>query len=443
MGHGERPDAGAAAADIGIIGAGSSGLITAKVLTEKGLAVECFEKGSDIGGMWRYQNDNGASACYRSLHIDTSIKNLAYADVPFPPGSPDFPSHADVLRYLEAFADRFDLRRLIHFRREVRTVTRAGQGCWMLRLDDGEERRYRAVIVANGHLWKPRLPAFRGQFSGEVLHARQYRTPEPFIGKDVLVVGIGNSAVDIAVDVARVARGLHLSTRRSAWVLPKYLLGVPIDRWGSFLAGRLHLPVTVSRAIVGRAARLLHGRQERFGLPLPAHPIWREHATLSQDLLPYLGHGRIKVRPNIEELRGEEVLFEDGVSQRYDAIIYATGYRTDFPFLAPEVFSVEDNAPVRLYRRMLPPGAPGLYFAGLVQPIGPTIPLVEKQAHWLGDVLTGRLHLPDKAVMEREIEQHRAHQARYVGSARYTLEVDLRRYARQLAKDRAARIAGV
>ena len=433
---------GQAQADICIIGAGSSGLITAKVLKARGLAFDCFEKGSDIGGMWRYQNDNGASSCYRSLHIDTSIGNLAYSDFAFPPGSPDFPSHRDVLGYLEAFAERFALRDDIGFRREVVAVTPEERG-WLVRLDDGTQRRYRAVIVTNGHLWKPRLPSFPGAFNGEVMHSHHYRAPEPFIGKDVLVVGIGNSAVDIAVDVARVARSLHLSTRRSAWVLPKYLPGVPVDRWGTFLAGKLRLPVPVSRIIVGRAARFLAGRQERFGLPRPAHPIWREHATLSQDLLPYLGHGWIKIRANVKELAGETVLFADGVVERYDSIIYATGYRTEFPFIAPDVFSIEDNAKVRLYRRMLPPDRPGLYFAGLVQSVGPTIPLVEKQALWLADVLAGAVKLPARAEMEREIDGHHHHLTRrYVGSARYTLEVDFRNYSKQLAADRERGVAG-
>jgi cation diffusion facilitator CzcD-associated flavoprotein CzcO len=426
-----------------IVGAGSSGLITAKVLTESGLAYDCFEKGSDIGGMWRYLNDNGASSCYRSLHIDTSIKNLAYSDFPFPPGSPDFPSHRDVLAYFEAFADRHALRDAISFGREVAEVAPA-DGRWQVRLADGEARRYDAVIVANGHLWKPRHPSFPGAFDGETLHAHDYKTPEPFIGKDVLVVGIGNSAVDIAVDVARVANSLCISTRRSAWVLPKYLLGVPIDRWGTVLAGKLRLPVPLSRAIVGKAARLIHGRQETFGLPRPAHPIWREHATLSQEMLPYLGHGWIKIRPNIAELRGPSVMFEDGRVERYDAIIHATGYRTEFPFLARDIFCVEDNKTVGLYRRMLPPDRPGLFFAGLVQPIGPTIPLVERQARWLAAVLGGRLRLPAPEAMRREIDRHHDKAARrYVGSPRYTLEVDFRSYAKQLAGDISTGKAGV
>ncbi len=433
----------ATAPEICIVGAGSSGLITAKVLKETGLAFDCFERGSKIGGMWRYQNDNGASSCYRSLHIDTSIKNLAYSDFPFPHGSPDFPSHRDVLRYFEAFADRFGLRDLITFRREVTHVAPDDSGGWIVTLEDGTERRYPTVIVANGHLWKPRTPSFPGQFDGELLHSHHYETPEPFIGQNVLIVGIGNSAVDIAVDVARVADSLHVSTRRSAWVLPKYMLGVPVDRWGTFLAGKLRLPVPVSRALVGKAARFLAGPQEKFGLPKPAHPIWREHATLSQELLPYLGHGWIEIRPDIREFSGHEVVFEDGRRGRYDTIIYAIGYETEFPFLDARVFSVKDNEKVRLYRRMAVPDRPGLYFAGLLQPVGPTIPLVERQARWLAAVLAGEVALPERATMEQEIDHHHAELTRrYVNSARYTLEVDFRSYARQLAKDCAQGLGG-
>jgi dimethylaniline monooxygenase (N-oxide forming) len=431
------------AADICIVGAGSSGLVTAKVLKQKGLAFDCFEKGSDIGGMWRYENDNGVSSAYRSLHIDTSIKNLAYSDFPFPPGSPDFPSHRDVLGYFTAYADRFGLREHINFRKEVTSVAPAPGGGWSVRLDDGTERHYRSVVVANGHLWKPRMPAFPGEFNGETLHSHYYRAPEPYIGKDVLVVGIGNSAVDIAVDIARVARSLRLSTRRSAWVLPKYMLGVPVDRWGTFLTRKLRLPVPVARAVVGRVARLLMGPQERFGVPRPKHPIWREHTTVSQDLLPYLGHGWIKIRPNISALRGDEVLFEDGTAERFDSIIYATGYKAEFPFLARDIFAVEDNQKVQLYRRMTPPDRPGLYFVGLVQPIGPTIPLVERQAEWLATLMSGELTLPERKAMEQEIDRHHTELTRrFVGSPRYTLEVDFRSYVRALAQDCRERRAG-
>ncbi len=419
--------------DICIIGAGSSGIAAAKALKERSLAFDCFEKGSDIGGMWRYQNDSGLSSAYKSLHIDTSRKNLGYSDFPIPDDKPDFLSHADFLAHLEAYADRSGIRPLVTFRAEVTRVEPQDDGTWQVSLSSGETRRYRHVVVANGHLWDPRWPSFPGRFDGEVIHSHHYRTAAPFEGKRVLVVGIGNSAVDIAVDLCRRAESVTLSTRRSAWVMPKYLMGIPIDRWSAFLMRRLRLPTRIVRMIMARLIRLGVGNQERFGLKRPEHPMWREHATLSQELLPYVGHGWITIRPNIRELQGDHVLFEDGTRLPMDAIIYATGYRTSFPFLRKEVFAVEDNEPVALYRRIVAPDRPGLYMIGLVQPIGATIPLVEVQAKWLAGVLSGKLQLPGREEMHDEIARHRREVERtYVGSARYTLEVDSRSYAREL-----------
>jgi len=422
-------------ADICIIGAGSSGVTVAKSLKDRGLSFDIFEKGSDIGGMWRYENDNGQSSCYASLHIDTSRPNLGYSDFPIDPSLPDFLSHDQFLRHLEAYADANGIRERVTFRTRVEAVTPAAGGRWRVALSGGEVRDYGHVIVANGHLSDPRLPDFPGHFAGDAIHSHHYRTAAPYDGKRVLVVGLGNSAVDIAVDVARRAEHVTISTRRSAWIMPKYLMGVPIDQWSGFLVRRLRLPVVWARWIMSRLIRLGVGDQRRFGLPRPEHPMWREHATLSQELLPYIGHGYIDIKPNISELRGQDVAFADGTEAPYDAIIYATGYRISFPFLAPEVFDPEREAG-RLYRRMVPPAHPGLIFAGLVQPIGPTIPLVEIQGKWIAALLAGAFALPDRDGMEREIARHLEHQRRtYLNSARYTLEVDFGTYAKQLRAD--------
>jgi dimethylaniline monooxygenase (N-oxide forming) len=422
-------------ADVCIVGAGSSGIVAAKALIERGIAFDCFEKGSQLGGMWRYENDNGLSSAYRSLHIDTSRKSLGYPDFPIPDDMPDFLSHAQTLEYLEAYAERFGVRERITFRTAVLQVTPAPGGRWNVGLSNGETRNYRAVLVANGHLWDPRMAEFPGRFDGTIVHSHYYRTAAPFEDQNVLVVGIGNSAVDIAVDLCRQAKSVSLSTRRGAWVMPKYIMGIPTDRWGAFITRTFRLPTRYTRAILGKLMFLSVGNQERYGLPKPAHPIWREHACVSQDLLPYIGHGWIKIRPNIRELRGDGVLFEDGRSEPFDAIVMATGYRTSFPFLDPAVFEVRDNQ-VGLYRRMLPPDRPGLFFVGLVQPIGPTIPLVEIQGRWLAAVLAGEVELPDRATMQAEIAEHQRKLAeRYVNSARYTLEVDFREYSTQLRED--------
>jgi dimethylaniline monooxygenase (N-oxide forming) len=189
-------------------------------------------------------------------------------------------------------------------------------------------------------------------------------------------------------------------------------------------------------------AFLALGDQERYGVPLPRHAIWKEHATLSQELLPHAGHGWIRFRPDIRTLLSDAVEFEDGSIEPVDAIIYATGYRICFPFIDRALFEVRDGN-VALYRRMLPPHLPGLYMVGLVQPGGPTIPLVEVQARWLASLLAGEIKLPERKMMDAEIAGHERHnEKRYVGSARYTLGVDFKNYARQVranvARGRAA-----
>lgn len=426
-----------------IIGAGSSGVTAAKALKEKGVPFDCFEIGSKIGGMWRYENDNGLSSAYRSLHIDTSRNNLGYSDFPIPDHHPDFLSHFEVIDYLEAYAERFGVVPHIRFNTRVERVEPLADKSWEVTLAGGETKRYRAVIVANGHLWDPRWAQFPGSFDGESTHAHHYRTADPYRGKNVLIVGIGNSAVDLAVDVCKTANRTFLSTRRSAWVMPKYIMGIPIDRWSGFLSRRLRLPTRMTRSIVRWLAWLVTGDQARFGIPRPKHAIWQEHATLSQELIPYCGHGWIKVKPNISALDGAHVKFEDGSKETIDAIIYATGYKTTFPFLDKKVFEMQDGE-AALYRRILPLDRPGLYMLGLIQPVGPTIPLVEVQARWLASVLANEVRLPERREMEAEVRAHREELSKsYVGSARYTLEVDGRAYTKQLFRDMSRGLAGV
>lgn len=430
-------------AKVCVIGAGVSGLTAIKALGEAGVPAEGIERGSDIGGMWRYKNDSGTSSAYRSLHIDSSRQSLAWPDFPLADDLPDYPSHSQMLAHFERYADRFALRERIRFGETVTAVIPEGEGFAVTTQPSGggeaTTRRYRAVIVANGHLSEPRLADFPGTFDGETIHSHHYREAAPFEGKRVLVVGIGNSAVDIAVDIAKRAEAVWMSTRRSAWIMPKYLAGVPADRVLGFLIRRLRMPVPMARATFAKLARLAYGKQERFGVPRPAHPVWREHATLSQDLLPYLGHGWLTMKPNVAQLEGDHVAFIDGTREKVDAIIYATGYRTVFPFLDPSLFTVEDSRPPALYRRIVSVDNPGLMFSGLLQPVGPTIPLVETQARWMAAVLSGRIALPGPDAMREEVEHHRAEVAkRYVDAARYTLEVDARQYGAQMMGDLAA-----
>jgi len=409
----------------------------AKSLRQRSVAFDWFEKGSALGGLWRYDNDSGTSSAYRSLQIDTSSRSLAYPDFPVPGNWPAYLRASQVLAYLEGYAAEFGIADACQTSTEVTAVEPSG-GRWTVTTDRHGARDYDAVIVANGHLSVPRRPSFPGAFTGQQLHSHDYRAPEPFSGKSVVVVGMGNSGCDIAVDLARVAGQVHLSTRRSAWILPKYLLGVPTDRWSTLFTRRLRLPTPVSRNLVKALARVAVGPQERFGVPKPAHPIHREHATIGQELLHYVAYDWIRVRPDIASLDGDEVHFADGTSTTADVVIYATGYDPSFPFLDADLVARAERGG-RLYRRIVHPDAPGLYFAGLVQPVGPTIPLVEIQGRWIARALTGDVALPAEGAMEQEIAAHRRWvRSNFVSSERYRLEVDYRTYAGQLERDMAA-----
>ena len=422
-----------------IIGAGSSGIAACQVLHARGIPFDCFEKGSGVGGNWRYDNDNGMSSAYRSLFINTSREMMEYASYPMPADYPDYPHHTQIAAYFDDYVDHFGFRDRIRFRTEVTSVEPEGGGRWTVTLDDGTAASYDAVMVANGHHWnpKPPEPAFPGQeeFRGEQLHSHHYREPdERFVDRNVLVLGIGNSATDIAVETSRVSKMTYLAMRRGAHVLPKYIAGTPTDQLGPKWMS--HMPFAVTRSLFMRELKHVQGPMENYGLPEPDHKLGEAHPTISADLLPRIGHGRITPKPNIERLDAASVHFVDGTSQAIDTIVWCTGYRITFPFLASEVMDAEDNH-VPLFRRVVHPQRPGLYFIGLVQPLGAIMPIAELQAEWVADVFEGRAALPEPELMEREIQsEEAAMRKRYIASTRHTIQVDYYPYMRLLAKER-------
>jgi dimethylaniline monooxygenase (N-oxide forming) len=425
-----------------VIGAGSSGIAACQVLGERGIDYDCFEAGSQVGGNWRYLNDNGMSSAYRSLHINTSRTVMEYSTYPMPTTLPNYPNHFQIAEYFDSYVDHFGFRDRIRFRTEVVSVVPADGG-WDVttRSRDTDERsttRYRAVLVANGHHWDPRWPepAFPGHFDGEQTHAHHYKEPEPFRGRRVLVLGIGNSAADIAVETSSVSERTFLAMRRGAWVLPKYLLGRPFDALAKTPFTRLPLPV--QRAVLMTSLRLAQGRMTDYGLPEPDHRPLEAHPTVSADLLNRLGHGDITVKPDIERFDGPDVVFTDGSRERIDVVVYCTGYRISFPFLDPSVVSAADNR-IGLFHRVVDPEHSGLYFMGLVQPLGAIMPIAEAQARWVADLLDGTAVLPPVDEMRREIARYqRATAARYVASKRHTIQVDFMDHLRALATERRA-----
>src|SRR5262249_47978286 len=209
--------------DVVVIGAGSSGLAAMKALHEQGVKVDGLERGSDVGGLWRYENDNGLSGAYGSLRTNVSRARMQYPSLPMPQSYSDFPHHSEMAAYLGSYADELGLRDSFRFRATVERVEPAADGECRLTLDAGSRRSYGAIIIATGLFWSPRLATYPGSFAGTVSHSHEYRTPDPYAGGRVLVVGAGQSAAEIAVEVSKVAERTFLSVRGGAHVIPRWI----------------------------------------------------------------------------------------------------------------------------------------------------------------------------------------------------------------------------
>jgi len=422
-----------------VIGAGSSGIASCQVLHARGIAFDCFEKGSGVGGNWRYENDNEMSSAYESLHINTSKRIMEYATFPMPDDYPDFPSHRQIAAYFDAYVDHFGFRDRIAFNTEVARVQPADGGGWDVTLAGGETHRYSAVMAANGHHWNARYPEppFPGSFDGETLHAHHYRTPDGYEGKRVVVLGFGNSAMDIAVELSRIADEVFLAVRRGFHVIPKYLRGKPLDQLSNPVSRRL--PFAFTRRSFEKLIAQAAGRPEDYGLPTPDHRLGEAHPTVSSEILSRIGHGDVTVKPNIERLEGDSVRFADGSVEQVDRIIWCTGYKITFPFLDDELVPTSDNE-VKLYKRVVPPDLPGLYFIGLIQPLGAIMPIAELQSEWVADLLEAKAGLPARERMLASIaKDDRKLRKRYVASKRHTIQVDFYPYMRELQRERRRR----
>lgn len=422
-----------------VIGAGSSGITAVKALKDAGIPFECFEKSDAIGGNWQFKNKNGMSSAYRSLHINTSRDRMGYADYPMPMHLPTFPHHSHIIRYFNDYVDHFDLRRHINFECAVTHAALDQDGIWRIKLENGEMRRYDALIVADGHHWDPRWPepAFPGKFDGQVIHSHYYvdpRDPVDLVGKRVVVVGMGNSAMDIACELGAKgnAETCYLSARRGVHIIPRYILGKALDSFPD----DPRTPFRIRQMMLEFLLRLAVGKPENYGLPKPDHRIAEAHPTISSEIYNRVGSGDVIAKSNIAELMGDRVRFEDGSIEEVDAIIYCTGYKISFPFLDDAFVSAPGND-IRLFKKVVKPEIPNLFFLALVQPLGAIMPIAEAQSKWIAEYLSGRYALPRVEQMEADISRDWAMmQRRYVASKRHTIQVDFASYLFDLEKER-------
>jgi len=416
-----------------VIGAGAGGLCAAKNLVASGFEVVIFEVGSCIGGLWVYDNDSGLSPAYRSLHINSEARVSAFGDFPFPDGISLYPDHAEMRRYFEAYAAHFDLTRRIRFRSRVVGLEPIAAGT-TVRLEDGSAEEFDGVVVATGHQSIPRNPPEVASYTGEYLHAHAYRVPEPFTGRRVMVIGPGNSGVDIAADICTVTARTVLCARSPVLIMPRMMFGVPNSR----TLGKIEKPwVPWAIRIRARAilTRIFHGRMEQWGFRTPntrTHPI--SHPTL----IAHIAWGRVVAKPGIASIVGQEVRFVDGTTETFDAIIAATGYVTQFPYLPPGTSPLSGTR-LNLYNRVVHPSLPGVYFIGFFDVSGGSnIRMMDDQAEYIAGIASGAIKLPSREAMLAAIAGDHAWAAKqFPDSPRYGLELDPHRYRKKLAQARA------
>jgi dimethylaniline monooxygenase (N-oxide forming) len=380
---------------VAIVGAGPGGLTAAKYAIEAGFDVTVFEASDDLGGQWHATA--GHSGVWPGMHTNTSRAMTAFSDFPAPADHPLHPAAEQVHAYLRAYARKFGVIDRIRFDSPVKNV-RAG---WEV---DGEP--FDCVVIASGRFRKPWVPGALREFKGELLHAFDYPGAEPFRDRRTLVYGNGISGLEIASDLAA-TEPVVSAFRKPRYVIQKVVDGVSSDWQWYTLYGALERRFVRSDEWSWRQReRVLRvaGNPADFGGPEPDADIRIAGLSLCQDYLAQISEGVITCRPAIAVAEGTQVSFVDGATGDYDAIICATGYEFDIPYLDRDLWSAVGPG-FALYERTLHPDLPGLGVIGQFLAQGPYFPLLELQARWIVATWTGQVTSPDEATMRATIAQ--------------------------------------
>jgi indole-3-pyruvate monooxygenase len=334
-----------------IAGAGPAGLATAAELTQYGVPYRLFERGWSLAYCWEN--------AYDSLTLHTGKHMSALPRRPHARTTPLFLSKNDFVQYLRDYARHFSLR--VETGLEVRHARRDADG-WRVSVD-GHDVRGRALVMATGIMSKPMMPAIPGmaQFRGEVVHSITYRRPHPYAGKRVLVIGVGNSGAEIASELARVGSDVTIVIRRGANVVPRAILGVPLQY---IAAGLRTLPVSARRriaALVQQFSELKRGPQP---FPRPPWSALEAIPVIGFHLVDAVREGRVHVQlGDVQALTPTGARFADGGAKDFDVVICATGFRPALDALGSAV-RVDDRGFALRSDRVTSADLPDLYFVG-------------------------------------------------------------------------------
>lgn len=360
----------ATAEQIALIGAGPCGLAAARAFSKHGVSFQGFEAHDDVGGLWNIHNPR--STVYGTAHLISSKRMTEFTEFPMRAQVADYPSHKELLSYFQDYARHFDLMHHFRFGHRVvgvEPVSDAPNTLWRVTTEDTSghlnSAEYKGVVIANGTLAEPNRPQWPGEFSGELLHTSQYKHARQFNGKRVLIVGAGNSGCDIAVDAVHHAKQVDISVRRGYYFVPKYVFGKPADTVG----GKIRLPRRLKQWVDSTILTWFTGDPTRYGFPKPTYRMYESHPVVNSLIIYHLGHGDVRVRPDIERLDHHTVHFKDGTQQDYDLVMAATGYQLHYPFIDRALLNWQGMAP-RLYLNIFSPRFARLAVLGMVEASG-------------------------------------------------------------------------
>ena len=346
-----------------VIGGGPGGLAVAAALREQGVRAVVLEKSDAVGASWR--------AHYDRLRLHTTRRLSGLPGLPMPRSFGRWVARADVVRYLEKYAEVHELEIVTGV--EVSRVERAGDD-WTLHATGGRRLTGRAVVVATGYNHTPRLPEWPGldTYDRELVHASAYRNPAPYAGRDVLVVGAGNTGAEIAADLAEGgAARVRLAVRTVPHIVRRSTAGWPAQRTGILVR---RLPVRLVDRMGALMARAAVPDLSGHGLPRPDTGLYsrvREGAVPVQDvgLIDAVRAGTVEVVGAVESFDGDKVVLADGTRITPDAVIAATGYRRALEPLVGHLGVLDERGRPATRGARTPEGAPGLYFTGFTNPI--------------------------------------------------------------------------
>uniref|UniRef100_A0A8C3WVA6 Flavin-containing monooxygenase n=1 Tax=Catagonus wagneri TaxID=51154 RepID=A0A8C3WVA6_9CETA len=395
---------------VAVIGAGVSGLSSIKCCLDEELEPTCFERSNDFGGLWKFTeiSKDGMTRVYKSLVTNICKEMSCYSDFPFQEDYPNFMRQEKFWNYLQEFAEHFDLLKYIQFRTTVCSVTKrpdfSKTGQWdVVTETDGKQNRavFDAVMVCTGHFLNPRLPleTFPGihTFKGQILHSQEYKTPERFQGKRILVIGLGNTGGDIAVELSRTAAQVLLSTRTGTWVISRSSDGgypcnmMTIRRHHNFVA-----QVLPSRVLKWIQEKHMNKRFDHANYGLSITKGKKPKKIVNDELPTCILCGTVTVKTSVKEFGESSVLFEDGtVETNIDVVIFATGYTFSLPFLEEPLRSLCTKK-IFLYKQVFPSNLERTTLAmiGFIGLTGSILAGTELQARWATRVFKGLCKLP-------------------------------------------------